>query len=821
MIELKNLSKTYLPNKETQVHALKDINLTLGNKGLVFLLGKSGSGKTTLLNMVGGLDKPTQGQIVVDGKELDLQNEKEINAYRNNKIGFIFQSYGLLEDLTVKSNIKTALDLQNSYVNDEQIEDILQAVGLPKESINRKVSHLSGGQKQRVAIARALIKNSHIILADEPTGNLDEKNSREIFELLKRLAKTRLVVVVTHSKKFAEEYAERIITLKDGSIEGDEIKEENDNKKILQDEREINKFPLLTSFRFAFSSIWHVKLRFILTLIFMIVSLTMFGAGISATRYNKYELYETVIKDNNIHSYTLVNSAFIDGKRSALQPQQLDNIQKEDSLVTYFGIDFSIGYTEDYGASKGKRYRVVKLNSEKYFYPDSVAAFDAWKLNAQGVQLIKGQAPKNQDEIVITSYFAEGLLEIEEFRKNYGVETLDDFINKYYKFVSKGNISPLRKEVSLKIVGIADAHMDYDRILSLEESKREQYASDGLNRTIFVSQELLQGQLFNYSETVGELECYQGIYMDINGELILMNLRHIVKEQRLVKQSTYNLNIYNDTIMWIDGHDTVLKEDEIILSTQMFAYVYNEEKNELALTGIQKFDMGIISEKLNEGITCDIKIDGQIKTVKPVGVYMSNYNVILVSDDLELPTKEVEVKSISSTFDKDNIEKNLRTFEQNEVTMTGDLYEALQKASNEITPTAIFGILGFVVFGLFAVMMLTSFMSSMIEDNYKQLGVLRALGASRGNLIGIYLLVAAIFVILCNIIAMPMLPVVKGFMQAKEIAEVVQGYVIFETKWYDYIIMIALSAGITFGASIAHILTKTKATPIEMLKGKT
>lgn len=820
MIELKNLSKTYLPNKETEVHALKDINLTLGNKGLVFLLGKSGSGKTTLLNMVGGLDKPTQGQIIVDGKELDLHNEKEINAYRNNKVGFIFQSYGLLEDLTVKSNIKTALDLQNSYVDDEQIEDILQAVGLPKESINRKVSQLSGGQKQRVSIARALIKNSQIILADEPTGNLDEKNSREIFGLLKRLAKTRLVVVVTHSKKFAEEYAERIITLKDGSIEGDEIKEENDNKKILQDEREINKFPLLTSFRFAFSSIWHVKLRFILTLIFMIVSLTMFGAGISATRYNKYELYETVIKDNNIHSYTLVNSAFIDGKRSALQPQQLDNIQKEDSLVTYFGIDFSIGYTEDFGASKGKRYRVVKLNSEKYFYPDSVAAFDAWKLNAQGVQLIKGQAPRSQEEIVITRYFAEGLLEIEEFRKNYGVETLDDFINKYYKFVSKGNISPLRKEVSLKIVGIADAHMDYDRILSLEESKREQYASDGLNRTIFVSQELLQGQLFNYSETVGELECYQGIYMDINGELILMNLRHIVKEQRLVKQSTYNLNIYNDTIMWIDGHNTVLKEDEIILSTQMFAYVYNEEKNALALTGIQKYDSDIIAEKLNEGITCDIKIDGQIKTVKPVGVYMSNYNVILVSDDLELPTKEVEVKSISSTFDKDNIEQTLRSFEQNEVVMTGDLYEALQKASDEITPTAIFGILGFVVFGLFAVMMLTSFMSSMIEDNYKQLGVLRALGASRGNLIGIYLLVAAIFVILCNIIAMPMLPVVKGFMQAKEIAEVVQGYVIFETKWYDYIIMIALSALITFGASIAHILTKTKATPIEMLKGK-
>ena len=182
---------------------------------------------------------------------------------------------------------------------------------------------------------------------------------------------------------------------------------------------------------------------------------------------------------------------------------------------------------------------------------------------------------------------------------------------------------------------------------------------------------------------------------------------------------------------------------------------------------------------------------------------------------------DVDEDSGRSTYPKNNYSglNSLRARLRNRNWDGKSLLEG-QKASDEITPTAIFGILGFVVFGLFAVMMLTSFMSSMIEDNYKQLGVLRALGASRGNLIGIYLLVAAIFVILCNIIAMPMLPVVKGFMQAKEIAEVVQGYVIFETKWYDYIIMLALSAGITFLGSIVHILTKTKATPIEMLKGK-
>ena len=651
MIELKNLSKTYLPNKETQVHALKDINLTLGNKGLVFLLGKSGSGKTTLLNMVGGLDKPTQGQIVVDGKELDLQNEKEINAYRNNKIGFIFQSYGLLEDLTVKSNIKTALDLQNSYVDDDQIKDILQAVGLPTESINRKVSHLSGGQKQRVSIARALIKNSQIILADEPTGNLDEKNSRGIFELLKRLAKTRLVVVVTHSKKFAEEYAERIITLKDGSIEGDEIKEENDNKKILQDDREINKFPLLTSFRFAFSSIWHVKLRFILTLIFMIVSLTMFGAGISAMRYNKYELYETAIRDNNIEGYTLVNSVYIDGKRSALQPEQLSGVRSEEALVTYVGIDFSIGYEIDYGPAKGVSKYVIQLNSKKHFYPDSVAVYDADKLSAQGVRLIKGQPPRSQEEIIITRYFAEGLLEIKDFKEKYNVETMDDLIGKTYQFTAYGNNSSLREEIGLKIIGIVDAHFNYDAILDLDEDMREQYASDGLNRTIFVTQELLEKQLFDYVAVKAEIDCYKGYYYDLFDEPVLFHTQRYVTTKQPKKQSTYVLDMYGDEITWIQGHDGTLKENEIVIGESIFAYAYNASKNSLVLTGEEEYDKDKLTECFNEGVEIDIDIGGESKRVKIVGLSNKNFGII-VSDDLVLPTKEVEVKSISLSNSK-------------------------------------------------------------------------------------------------------------------------------------------------------------------------
>lgn len=814
MIELKNLSKIYTPNKETKVHALNDINLTFGNTGMVFLLGKSGSGKTTLLNMIGGLDKPTQGEIIVDGKELNLHNEKEINKYRNNKIGFIFQNYGLLEDMSIKSNIDIALDLQNSYADKELVEDILQIVGL-KECADKKVSQLSGGQKQRVAIARALIKNSQIILADEPTGNLDEKNSKEIFKILKQIAKTRLVIVVTHSQKFAQEFAERIITLKDGTIQ-DDITLAKISEREIKNNEEKNKFPLSTSFKFAFRSIWHVKLRFVLTLIFMIISLTMFGAGLSATRYSKYELYETAIKDNDIKGYTLVSSVYIDGKRSALQPEQLSAIQTKDSLITYFGIDFSVCYTK-YENYRENQY-VVQLDSEKHFYPDSIAIYDADKLTNQGIRLLKGQAPLHEDEIIITRYFAEGLLNVDDFRENYKAETMDDLIGMTIQCTSYGNTYSNRREIKLKIAGIVDANFNYDKMLSLDESMREQYASDGLNRTIFATEEFLQKQFYDYIEIKGKADCYQGYFVDIYDKPLLYLSRHFTTSKQLIRQSSYNLDMYGDEITWIEGHDKILKENEILMNQYTFYYIYNETKNNLVFTGIDKYDDPIISEKLNEGIEFELSFGEVKKKLKVVGLI--KYNVFIIGDDLQVPAKATQVKSVSSSFDRDNIPDSLRSFEKNEITITGDLYEALQKASDEITPTVIFGILGFVIFGLFAVMMLTSFMSSMIDDNYKQLGILRALGASRGNLIGIYLLVATVLVVLCNIIAMPMLPLVKGFMQAKEIGEVVQGYVIFETKWYDYIIMLALSAGITFLGSIVHILTKTKATPIQMLKGK-
>lgn len=222
MIKAIKLDKYYNRNKRNQIHVIDQVNLELPNKGLVVLLGPSGSGKTTLLNVLGGLDRAS-GQVVIDEHVMTNYNMGKWDKIRNEKIGYIFQNYMLLEHLSIYENIKLVLNMAG--ISDKQeinkrIEYLLEKVGM-KNFKKRKAGMLSGGQQQRVAIARALSKNPEVIIADEPTGNLDSKNTIEIMNIIKKISKTKLVLLVTHEKELANFYADRIIEIEDGKIASD------------------------------------------------------------------------------------------------------------------------------------------------------------------------------------------------------------------------------------------------------------------------------------------------------------------------------------------------------------------------------------------------------------------------------------------------------------------------------------------------------------------------------------------------------------------------------------------------------------------------
>lgn len=240
MLEVINLRKVYSTKGGATVNALDGVSLRFPETGMVFLLGKSGSGKSTLLNVCGGLDTPTDGEIIVKGRSSKDFTQSDFDSYRNTYVGFIFQEYNILNEFTVEDNIALALELQGKPKNRSEIQKLLEEVDLGDMG-RRKPNTLSGGQKQRIAIARALIKSPEIIMADEPTGALDSGTGKQVFDTLKKLSKTKLVIVVSHDRDFAELYGDRIIELADGKVISDVSKAEvaqsslNDKVSVIGD----------------------------------------------------------------------------------------------------------------------------------------------------------------------------------------------------------------------------------------------------------------------------------------------------------------------------------------------------------------------------------------------------------------------------------------------------------------------------------------------------------------------------------------------------------------------------------------------------------
>lgn len=225
MLSLRNVSKKYVTKSKVETLALNDVNLDIADSGMVFVLGKSGSGKSTLLNLLGGLDAPTSGEIAVDGVSMSKFSPADYSNYRNKYVGFVFQEFNLLEDFNVKENVALALKLATVDDADSKVSQALKKVQLNDSYLSRRIHEMSGGEKQRIAIARAIIKDSKIILADEPTGNLDSTTSQTIWEILKELSQDRLVVVVSHDRESADKYADRIIEIADGKIVSDNGKQ--------------------------------------------------------------------------------------------------------------------------------------------------------------------------------------------------------------------------------------------------------------------------------------------------------------------------------------------------------------------------------------------------------------------------------------------------------------------------------------------------------------------------------------------------------------------------------------------------------------------
>ena len=336
MLQLKNITKNYLSG-ENEVQALKGISVEFRKSEFVSILGPSGCGKTTLLNIIGGLDRYTSGDLIINGKSTKEFKDRDWDAYRNYSVGFVFQNYNLIPHQTVLSNVELALTLSGVSKSERRKRAIeaLKSVGL-RDQIHKKPNQMSGGQMQRVAIARALVNNPDIILADEPTGALDTVTSNQIMEILKSISKDKLIIMVTHNGELAEKYSSRIIKVLDGKVIEDSDPYESKEEKKEDTKKRRTSMKFFTALRLSLNNLMTKKGRTFLTS--FAGSIGIIGIALILSISNGVQNYIDKVQEDTLSSYPIT-----------LQEQSVDM----SSIMTSF-----MELNEDRNHEDGKIYSV-------------------------------------------------------------------------------------------------------------------------------------------------------------------------------------------------------------------------------------------------------------------------------------------------------------------------------------------------------------------------------------------------------------------------------------------------------------------------------
>lgn len=407
MLELLNISKTYHSSRGMQTTALKNVNLKFPLQGMVFILGKSGSGKSTLLNVIGGLDQADEGEIIIHGKSSRTFSQADYDAYRNTYIGFIFQEFYLMDEYTIEKNIALSLQLQQKSADHDTIEAMLSKVGLAGFG-NRYPNELSGGQKQRVAIARSLIKQPEILMADEPTGALDSKTGKEIFDTLKELSQEKLVIVVSHDEEAAKLYADRIITFADGEVvnDSDPYVEADDRQFV----RIPSHLPLKDCFHLGFTCLKHKKLRMIFTILLTSFALLSLALSDSVGQFNGVNAQYKAMNENGEHLVGIRRQLLDeDGRIMYRWNSDLLEIHSQDAVKLINEIDQDVVKVYESGTYPLNA-TVFQIPLQHTLFHTACENFRLSEMNGfDDLHLtdVVGKFPQNYEEMAISSYLAD------------------------------------------------------------------------------------------------------------------------------------------------------------------------------------------------------------------------------------------------------------------------------------------------------------------------------------------------------------------------------------------------------------------------------
>ncbi len=707
-MKLEHITKIYTSKKGIKTKALDDVSLSLPSKGLIFLTGKSGAGKTTLIELISGLNTDYKGNIDYHGTSLKELSSSQLDAYRNSEIGFIFQNYALFEDKTVFENLEFVLRM-NQRTDIEKIDEVLSSVGLLSHK-DKYPHELSGGEQQRVAIARALLKNPSVIIADEPTAALDEENAIIVFELLKQIASSKLVLVVCHQDEFIQKYADGVIHLDEGKIK------EASLPTVIEDIHPISTF---TKAKLSLKDILHMtfklesKLSHLLFNLFLLIfGITFLIISLSLTFYDeKKAILNTMYKNQQeIASFEVTPRS----KKRIDTLHPISPYAKAIPLSTMSKIEESSPYS------------ILKVNSQNEsnniytikfgtLEEDYISSYFEGYIQSNSIpsnfnfNLVYGTMPQNKNEIVLPMILFNDLKAQAQINEIKNLETYKDIAK--YPVILEGNEYHVTGIYTLENLNLKRYFKVKNLSTPIETEKDALLQSASC--AIIVHEDFEHPKLSHFY--------HLNFSSDLKGEVYSPGSTFFYTDEEKPLSS-----IQND-IYWFDKEQTALSQNEMILPASLLSNYEIKNIEEIK-------NLAIDALYFNKSLTYSKTSNFDTYPVKVVGVYTGNKETTIISKKIsEIISERLAYDGIPSIAVQlsGNLHQDLKmiewmetydlTLSNNITVMTSRIHEPLS-------------ILQLVFFGLSAILflllifMMLEYVNHLLKKNKYNIGLFRVLG---------------------------------------------------------------------------------------------
>lgn len=727
MILLNNIRKEY-KNKTNITKALDGLNLTFGDSGLHFILGPSGSGKTTLLNIIGCLDKADAGELIIDEKNISDFSSYELDKFRNENIGFVFQDYSLIPHLTILENICLPLNIQKISKKDisKKANSLLDKLGLTQEAKNYP-SQLSGGQLQRAAICRALITEPKVILADEPTGALDSENSKLLMEYLKEISQETLIIMVSHNEKLAYQYGDSVIKLVDGKIENQTILKSLYNKKREKREKKFKFFSFLTSVKLVFRHLLAKRFRSLFTILGS--SIGILAACIVVSISNSMENYSEYAQKQALGSYPITISS------SLVNTEKPDENEKE---YQEYPDSKHINVINEYMSY----YSHVNFFSNEYIDylkkldPNLYTTMDYGNFLSLNILSKK----KNEYSYVSnTSYLKEVNSDKDYLESEYDLlygDSYPDEIGELALVVDKNNC--------------IDAYvLNY---LQIDYKGIDSYTFEDICKKEF--KVIFNNDYYRYNQTYDKYEVYASEYDE-------------VKQKELYEKSNLTLRITAILRAKKDA-DNELYKPGLLYTNKLTEYMHDNNKNS-----------DIVKEQLKYGL------EKNVLTGTPYEDTITDFYVMKKEYKLESNLKELGyyysisyIKIYTDKFENRSlINEYLKEYNNDKEQDRKILYsDYMGNLTQEFEKFIDILMMVFLIFSCVAIfvsgIMIAILMYVSVIERSKEIGILRTLGYSKANVGMVFLLESAIIGLVSGVIG-----VIASLLSTKPILKFVAGVV--------------------------------------------